>query len=38
MRHLMSLNAFEVWDERKGNEGLDLQDQSEAEIWRSYGL
>jgi DNA mismatch repair protein PMS2 len=38
MRHLMSLNAFTVWDERGGSEGLDLSDKTEAEVWRCYGL
>lgn len=38
MRHLMSLNAFDVWHEGKWNEGLDLPAKTEAEVWRCYGL
>jgi DNA mismatch repair protein PMS2 len=38
MRHLMTLNAFDVWDEGKGSAGLDLHDKKEVEVWRGYGL
>jgi DNA mismatch repair protein PMS2 len=36
MRHLVSLNALDVWDESDGSGGLVGQDKTEAEIWRSY--
>lgn len=36
MRHLVSLNALDVWDENDGSGGLVGQDKTEAEIWRSY--
>jgi hypothetical protein len=37
MRHLMSLNAFDVWDEGETSGVLDSCDRTEAEVWRQYG-
>ena len=37
MRHLMSLNTFDVWDEGDRSEGLSLPDKKEAKVWEVYG-
>jgi DNA mismatch repair protein PMS2 len=37
MRHLMSLNAFDVWDEGEKSGVLDSRDRTEVEVWRQYG-
>jgi DNA mismatch repair protein PMS2 len=37
MRHLLSLNTLDVWDERDRSGGVVWQDKTEAEIWTSYG-
>jgi DNA mismatch repair protein PMS2 len=37
MRHLMSLNAFDVWDEWEKSGALDWRDRTEVEVWRQYG-
>ena len=37
MRHLMSLNAFDVWDEGETSEGSNIPYKTEAEVWRLYG-
>ena len=37
MRHLMSLNAFDVWDEGEKSGVLDSRHRTEADVWRQYG-
>ena len=37
MRHLMSLNAFDVWDDSDASEGSKIPYKTEAEVWRLYG-
>lgn len=37
MRHLMSLNAFDTWQEGDEFTGLDSTGSTEAEIWSRYG-
>ena len=37
MRHLMSLDDFDAWDEGERSEGLDSLNKTEAEVWQLYG-
>jgi DNA mismatch repair protein PMS2 len=37
MRHLMSLNAFDVWDEGEKSGVHDSRNRTDAEVWRQYG-